>query len=281
MEDRFELVASYWTLSGTLPGSPREYSPYGFRERVEAASRAGFTGLGIWHADLDHIVERTSLAEMRRVLDGAGITRVEVEFLTDWFLDGERKRESDRQKRKLLAAAEALGAKCLKVGDFHRERCPMPRLVESFAALCADALDCGASVVFEPMSAAMIDTLSGAVEMVEGAGAGNGGLLIDLWHMVSLGVSYEEIARIPLRYLASVELDDAPIVRPGVHRDNAGTPRAFCGEGQFDIRGFVDCVTAAGYRGPWGVEIISEELLRMRLPDIARKAYATTLAALS
>ena len=36
MRKQPELLASYWTISGGLPHTDREYSPYDFRERVKA-----------------------------------------------------------------------------------------------------------------------------------------------------------------------------------------------------------------------------------------------------
>ena len=82
-----EILASYWTIcGGAEPHTDHEWSPFGLRERAEAASKAGFTGLGIWHADLVHLKERHQLAEMRHILADNGIRHLELEFLTDWFL---------------------------------------------------------------------------------------------------------------------------------------------------------------------------------------------------
>ena len=139
-----DLVASYWTIAGNArPHSEAEYSPIDFRDRVVAAARAGFKGIGLKEVDLEHTLERRNLKEMRRILDDNGIKHVELEFLTDWFLDGKRKRKSDKTKRMLLTAAEELGARHVKVGDFDMQVIPMPRLIESFAALCADAANHG------------------------------------------------------------------------------------------------------------------------------------------
>src|SRR5262249_48110521 len=104
-----ELLASFWTLAGGgLPHTDREYSTFDFRDRVETAAQVGFRGIGIWHSDLAHILERRSLKEMKQILDDHGIRYVELEFLKDWFLDGDRKKESDREKERLFAAAEVL-----------------------------------------------------------------------------------------------------------------------------------------------------------------------------
>ena len=34
----------------------KEYSTFDFKDRVQAVAKAGFKGMGIWHADLDHIL---------------------------------------------------------------------------------------------------------------------------------------------------------------------------------------------------------------------------------
>src|ERR1700686_2663932 len=105
MANAVELLASYWTIAGgALPHTDKDYSPFDFKDRVESAAKAGFKGFGIWHADLQHVLETRSLKEMKQILDDNGMTHIELEFLTDWFLDGERKTQSDIRKKLLLKA---------------------------------------------------------------------------------------------------------------------------------------------------------------------------------
>jgi len=47
MNSAINLLASCWTISAGLTHSEREYGLFDFKDRVEAASRAGFTGFGI------------------------------------------------------------------------------------------------------------------------------------------------------------------------------------------------------------------------------------------
>jgi len=281
MKQRPELTAAYWTIAGVFPGAGPEYSPYDFQERVEAAARAGFSGMGIWHADLDHILKRRSLKEMKQILDDNGIRYTEVEFLTDWFLDGERKKESDVQKKKLLEAAEALQARQVKVGDFYGRECSMARLIDSFAALCAEAAEHGTRIVFEPMAVSMVHTLKDVLTMVEGAGAKNGGIMLDLWHVLNLGISYEEVGRIPLQYVFGAEVDDGSFKLSAGTRRELIVNRRFCGQGEFDIKGFIGSVEKTGYAGPWGVEIFSEDLLSTPLEELSTRAFNTAMSQFS
>jgi len=276
-----ELLASYWTIcGGAEPHTDHEWSPFGLRERAEAASRAGFTGLGIWHADLLHLRTQHSLPEMRRILDDNGIRHLELEFLTDWFMDGERRRASDTLRRELLEAAEVLGARHIKVGDFYESAVSMPVLVESFAQLCRDAADHGTRIVFEMMPFSVIHTLEDALTLVQGADAPNGGICIDLWHVVKLGVPYERVAAIPKRFLMSIELNDGYREIPQgmtLHEETIGH-RQFCGEGQFDVRGFVERMQSAGYDQPWGIEVLNAAHRKLALGDVTQRAYLTTRA---
>ena len=46
MKQNVELLASYWTIAGgAMPHTDKEYSPFDFKDRVEAAARAGFKGV--------------------------------------------------------------------------------------------------------------------------------------------------------------------------------------------------------------------------------------------
>jgi sugar phosphate isomerase/epimerase len=272
-----ELTVAYWTIAGAFPGVEPEYSRFDFRERVEAAARAGFCGLGIWHADLEHILERGTLPEMKQILSDNGMKYLEIEFLVDWFLDGELKKQSDQRKQKLLSGAGGLRATQIKVGDFYQRKCSMPQIIDAFGQLCQEAAAVGTRVAFEPMGVSMINSLQDCRTMIEGSGAANGGIILDIWHVVNLGISYQEIARWPAKYLFGAEVED------GTFKVSAGSKREpivnrnFCGEGEFDISGFIQAVKKTGYVGPWGVEIFSEELVNKPLGELATRAFNTAI----
>lgn len=272
------LLASYWTISAAFPHTDREYSPFDFQHRVESAARAGFRGFGIWHTDLEHVLEKISLQEMKRIFDDNGIENVELEFLTDWFLEREQRKKSDAQRRLLLQAAEVLRAHHIKVGDFNHTAVAMPRLMEAFRDLCADAANSRTKVGFELMPFAMIDSLEQALLLIEGAGQANGGIVLDLWHLVKLGISYEQVARIPLPYLTSVELSDGTFSAPWSLHEDTINHRRLCGEGEFDVPGFIQAVQRTGYQGPWGIEVLSERLRKLPLDELTTLSFNTTAA---
>jgi sugar phosphate isomerase/epimerase len=278
VQKKIELLASYWTISNGIPHTDREYSPFDFRDRVESAAKAGFKGFGIWHADLEHVLKTRSLQEMKQILNDNGILHLELEFLTDWFLEGERKKQSDICRKLLLDAAEALSAHHVKVGDFFQEKASMPQIIEAFAGLCAEAADRGTAVGFELMPFAMIRTLEDSLKLVEEAGAPNGGICLDTWHILKLKIPFDRLRRIPSQYLTSVELNDGTFDCPWSLHEDTVNHRRFCGEGEFDVPGFIQAVQDAGYDGPWGVEVLSAELREWPLKRLTTAAFRTTMA---
>jgi len=279
MKNDVELIASYWTLAGGAePHTDHEYSLFDFKDRVEACAKVGYKGVGIWHADLVHTLKRRPLTEIKRILDDNGMKHVELEFLSDWFLTGEKKKRSDIVKNELLNAASVLGARHIKVGDFLHTDTPMPQVIESFAGLCRDAADHGTKIVYELMPFAMIDTLQDTLTMLKGAGAKNGGIIFDLWHVVKLGIPYEEVARFPMEYFFGVEINDGTFTAPWDLVEDTVNHRRFCGEGEFDVPGFLDHVWKAGYRGPIGIEVLNKELRKLPLNELVTRSFSTTMA---
>ena len=279
MNKNIELLGSYWTLAvGAEPHTNHEFSTVDFKERVETIARVGFKGVGIWHADLEHTLKKRSLKEMKKILDDNGIRHLELEFLGGWFLDGEEKKESDIERKKLLEAADVLRPHHIKVGHFFKTDATMPRMIESFAALCADGANHGTPIGFELMPFCDIDSVEKALQLVEGAGAKNGGICLDLWHLAKLKIPYERVASIPLKYVTSIEINDGTHECSWSLHEDTINHRLLCGEGEFNPKDFVSKMLKAGYDGPWGIEVLNAELRKKPLEEMANSAFRTTLA---
>jgi sugar phosphate isomerase/epimerase len=274
-----ELLASCWTTAGdAAPLRSHERSPHSLRERVEAASGAGFRGFGLVHADLVAAREEYGLPEMRRIFDAYGILHVELEFLGDWWTSGQRRVASDGVRRDLLTAAEVLGARQIKVSpDLGNERWDPDHWAHEFALLADQASNAGTRVALEFMPMANINTLDAALELVEAADHDAGGLLIDVWHVERSFTPLAKVAAIPRHRLFAVELDDADAEPLGSLLEDTINHRRLCGEGDFDLEGFVQAVRRTGYTGPWGLEIISEEYRRLHLRKAVAAAYETAI----
>jgi len=274
-----DLLASYWTVAiGAEPHTDHEFSTTDFKERVEAIARAGFKGVGIWHADLEHTLKKRSLKDMKKILDDNGVRHVELEFLGGWFLDGEEKKASDVERKKLLDAADVLRPHHIKVGHFFKTQARMPKMIESFATLCADGANHGTLIGFEMMPFCDIDSVEKALQLVEGAGAKNGGICLDLWHIAKLKIPYEKVASMPLKYITSIEINDGTHECPWSLHEDTINHRLLCGEGEFNPKDFVSKMLKTGYDGPWGIEVLNAELRKKPLKEMAESAFRTTRA---
>ena len=273
-----QLLASYFTLAGDhLPLRHNGPSPVDFRDRVEAAGRAGFTGVGLFFTDLPAVIARYGYHGIRAILADNGIVRVEVEALIDWFADGERAALMAGPRALMMQAAEALGAFHIKAGGDMSGDCPMERMTESFAALCDDAALIGTRISVEMIAFSNIHTLQRATALIRAANRPNGGLMLDIWHVERGNVALAEIAALPGSMIFGVELNDSLRQVEGTLFEDTIFRRRFCGEGEFDIPGFVAAVKATGYNGPWGIELLSDEVRSMPLDALARKAFKTTV----
>jgi sugar phosphate isomerase/epimerase len=272
------LIASYWAIAGdTVPGDGSELSPFDFKRRMEVAGRVGFRGAGFVHADLNRIRDSLGWSEARTILAANGIEDVEVEVLEDWFASGERRARSDEIRRDLLAAAAGLGARHLKVvSDMKGGSWPLDGMAEDFAALCKQAEDVGSKVAIEVMPWANLNTIGKGLEVTRAAGADNGGILLDVWHLARGSGATADVALLEGRELISVELEDAAAEPIGTLWNDALNHRLPCGEGCLDIAGFVDAIRRIGYQGPAGVEILSIAHRKLSLEEAAKVAYEST-----
>jgi sugar phosphate isomerase/epimerase len=226
------------------------------------------------------VLETRSLREMKEVFDDNGLRHLELEFLMDWFLDpdDDRRSASDEIRELLFDAANALDAHHIKVGNIPGVAAELSKLTERFGELCVDAAQhTDAKIVYEFMPFdTNVRSVDAALAVVEGAGAANGGIAIDTWHMTKLGIEPDELRRIPPEYLSWVELSDGRLDDMDDLVDETVNHRELPGEGEFDVRAYIETCIEHGYPGPWGVEVLSDELRNNPIDVIFRRAYEAT-----
>ncbi len=276
-----ELANAYWTSAGPVEVHVgREWSLFPFADRCAEASKAGFKGIGLWHADVEHQLESSNLGEMRKALDDNGIALMELEFLWDWMVDeGEESRTAaDRLRRMLFEAAEALGAHHIKAGNIPGVECEMPKLNERYAELCADAAQhTSAKVLYEFMPFDVnVNSVELALDVMKGID--NTGVVIDTWHMSKLGVAPDDLRKFPVEQLGWIELSDGQYEDMEDTLDEVINRRKLPGEGEFDIKGYVRVGLDMGYSEPWGVEVLSEDLRALPIDEMYRRTYESAMA---
>jgi sugar phosphate isomerase/epimerase len=272
-----ELLATCWTSAGDAASDrPDLRSPLTLRERVEAASAAGFRGFGLLSDDLPAAVAEYGLAGIRALLADNDIVVLELEGIPHWWDDGPRRHESDRIRRGVLEAAETLGARHIKVTpDGDAGPWDRGRWAEKFAELATQAHDVGARLGIEFFPWSNVKTLHDGLRLVDDAGHEAGGVVIDAWHVARAHTPMADLASVPLNRIIGVELDDAEEQVVGTLFADTVHRRRYCGEGAFDLSAMITSLRAAGWNGPWGVEILSEEHRSLPVEEALHRAAAS------
>ena len=276
------LLATCWSSAGDAASDRADLrSPVPLRDRIEAAAAAGFTGFGLLSADLPEAERAYGLAGIRSMLADNGMVDLELEDIPYWWDDGPRKRDSDRVRRSLLSAAEALGARHIKVTPDGRNQ-PWERehWAAKFAELAAQADGVGARLGIEFFPWANIGDLHEGLRLVEACGHPAAGVVIDVWHIARAGTPVSDLATVPLERIVGVELDDADEHVIGSLFEDTVHRRRFCGEGDFDLTGMIAALRSAGWNGPWGVEILSDDYVKLPVAtalDLAARSARSVL----
>lgn len=265
------LMCSFHTISGVMPGSASA-SRHSLEQRLAALSSAGFAGY--WFHFRDYLEQRAAGrddAAIAALFDQAGIRYRGVEFLGDWFIETEEARDMEQAA---FSAARAIGAGILNVGaDFHGRGFARSHMVEAFARLCARAEDQGLAVALEFVPWSDVPGLSAALDFMEPA---NAGIVIDAWHVFRGTTTLAELSQIPAEKILCIQVNDAGPAEGPLPEDTQR--RRFCGEGDFDLKGFICALRQTGTETPLSVEVIAREVAAMPLEAAARRSFDTAAA---
>lgn len=267
------LICSSHTISGVMPGGPKA-SRHDFFARVEACAAAGYTGMCLHFRDYaEQRAAGIGDASLKACLDGVGMTERSVEFLTDWFVDGEAGRVARANEEMVIEAASAFGATSINVGsDLQGRGIPRGTLRSRFRALCERAGRSGLSVALEIVAWSDVADIETALEVIDGIP--NAGLVLDSWHIFRGKVPLQDLLKIPPDRVLCVQINDADEKLQG-HLNVDTVHRKLCGQGSFDLQAFCQTLDAAGIKIPLSVEIISPELAAMDLRAAAKASFDT------
>ncbi|MGO8873467.1 MAG: sugar phosphate isomerase/epimerase family protein [Acidimicrobiales bacterium] len=271
--------------SGTLPrGVP-------FADRLAAAVGAGFTTVSLWGRDYQAARnEGLGDADLRAMLDDHGLRVAELDPAW-WWLPGASKADVDLRydteevfrfgERDLFAIADAVGARSLNAVDVFGGTWDLDAAAEAFAALCARASDHGLLVHIEWLPWSKIPDLATALAIVTMAGAPNGGLCVDAWHVTRAGTSLADLAAVPGDLILGVQLNDGSAMAEADLIDATLHHRALPGHGEFDLQGLVRTLVATGTTAPAGVEVFSDALHTLPPAQAAQLAADATRSVLA
>ncbi len=275
-----DLIASYYTTAGVSP-TAGGHSPRPFAERVEAYAKAGYKGIGLHVRDYRALRESGhSDADLVAVLEGNGMVHIEVEFLLNWFADGAAGEQSRRDEDTLYHMANVFGARVMFLGGDLAEGNEMPfeELTRRFSALAQRAASAGVRLGVEPCAWTNIGDLDDALRLVQGSGASNAGLFLDVWHLARRGLDYERLREIDPAMVFGMQLDDMAPEMQGTMAEDCLNNRLLPGQGTADTVRFVRTLLEIGVTCPMSVEIISHAQRALPLAEAARVSFTAARA---
>lgn len=249
-------------------------------EAIRVAASAGYDMVGLrllpaaasGEPDYPLLTDDGLMQEVRAALDDTGVAVGDVEIIrlkaaNDWGLfDRFCDRCAELQARHVLVAGD----------DPERQR-----LTESFARFCGLAASRGLTADLEFMPWTSVPDLASAMQIIDGAGSENGGVLVDALHFDRSPTTLAEIAALPRQRVNYAQLCDGAIpyddTTEGLIRVARGE-RLFPGDGGIDLMGLVGSLPADV---TISVEIPNRALAaRMDARGRAEMAIATTKATL-
>ncbi|MDG4667760.1 sugar phosphate isomerase/epimerase [Mycobacterium sp. 236(2023)] len=273
-----QLVATAWTSAGdTSPMLSPATSPVPVAERLQAIVEAGYVGFGLIADDLLAVRDSIGFAALRDMAADHGLSHIEIELLERWWIPPGRPGHTYDVRGLLFEAARVLNPVFIKIGS---ENGPpltdLAPLVAPLRELADEAARLGTRIAIETMPFSRIATVPMGAELVTAADHLGVGLLVDAWHVFRAGTSLSELdATLPDGMIFGVELDDAAPEVVGTLFEDTVERRLLCGEGAFDLTGLIGLLRAKGFDGPWGVEILSEDLRQLPVRQALQQAADT------
>ncbi len=236
-------------------------------QAVKIAAAAEFRRMSLWvHSPTPQfyapcVVTRANLAEVRRLMDGEGILPCNLEV----FRVGPGT-DVAAYEAALSVGAEAGARSATAIAKDDSEG-----TVETFARLCDLAANYGLRVNVEFLSYRKLSTLQQAVRLVSAAARPNGGVLIDILHLVRSGGSVEEVGRLDRGLINHVQICDGPKAMPVDQLEfESASNRLLPGDGEFPLAAFIAALPTANL----GIEIPRSSVAFANLPPADRVVRA-------
>jgi 3-dehydroshikimate dehydratase len=247
-------------------------------EKLTAAAAAGFDGVELCEPDLQ--ASRLSPAEAGQLAEGLGLHICLYQPFRDFeAVPGHRLRAGLDRAERAFDVMAALGADTLLVcSSTSPEAIDDDSLAASQLALLADRAGArGMRVAWEAMSwATRVSDYRHGWRIVESAAHPALGVCLDSFHILAQRHDPSEIRRIPggkifFAQLAGARMMTLDLLTWSRHH------RCLPGRGDLDVTGFAALLAAAGYRGPWSLEVFSDQLRAAR-PAVAAADCMRSLA---
>lgn len=267
MSKQYPITISSWTLGDKCS----------FEERVCAAKNAGFEGIGLRaETYVDALNEGLFDRDILAVLEKHEMKVTEVEYIVQWA-EEHRSYEQKYKEQLCFHMCALFGVDQINCGLM--ENYSVEYTAQKLRELCHRAQPYTIGV--EPMPYSGLPDVKKAWAVVKEAGCENAKLILDSWHWIRAGQSYDAsvLADVPTEKIVSVQINDvqAHPYAKSILRDESMHDRMLPGTGVGDTAGFVKMIREKGVKpAVMGVEVISDEILSAGADAAAKANFEAT-----
>ena len=230
---------------------------------------------------MDALNEGLFDADLLAILEKYGMKVTEVEYIVQWA-EEHRSYEQKYKEQLCFHMCELFGVDQINCGLM--ESYSVEYTAQKLRELCRRAGKYTIGV--EPMPYSGLPDVKKAWAVVKASGCDNAKLILDSWHWVRAGQSYDlqVLAEVPAGKIVSVQINDvqAHPYAKSILRDESMHDRMLPGTGFGDTVGFVKMLKAKGVEpAVMGVEVISDAILATGVEAAAKANYDATRAVLA
>ena len=254
------------SISGTLP------------EKLSAIAAAGYQGVEIFENDL--LYYTGTPADVRSMADDLGLKITLFQPFRD-FEGGTRAQFAanlERAKRK-FALMHELGCDTLLLCSNVQADCSadVELQIADLRALATLAEQENIRIGYEALAwGTHVNHWYQAWERVKAVDSPALGIVLDSFHILSLGDSLSRLHEVPVDKITFLQLADAPLMKMDVLEWSRHF-RCFPGQGELPLVEFARELTCMGYRGPWSLEIFNDGFRASPNGATAKDGYRSLL----
>lgn len=244
--------------------------PVPLLQKISIAARAGYTGIELWHEDLDEFIRQGGgLPEVSSMLADFGLKVPTTIYMAGWFEAPDSGFEDS-----LAGCARKMEQACRLDAEFIIASPPPGRAdVQLGAARYRRLLELGRSIGVRPSMEFLgfveqVNRIEDAIEILELAADPSGTTILDPFHIFRGGGSMESILLLKSAQIAVSHFNDAPTVPERAGQTDAD--RVLPGDGHLDLKRYVSLLRQTGYDGWLFLELFNEELWRRDPLEVAR-----------
>lgn len=243
--------------------------PDALERKLEAAARAGFTRIELFHDDL--VASGLTPGDLRALCAEHKLELLSLQSLRDVEAEPAARRAfAMTRARRMVDLAAELGARMLVVcANTRPDALDDPaRAAADLAAIADIAAGRGLVVVYEALStSAHVKTYRHAADIVARADRPNLKLALSVAHTLFAGADFSGLTQIDVARLGLVHLADAPDLKMDPHL-LSGNYRLFPGQGDAPLRALMRDLARLGYAGPVSLEIFNDQMRGMSPNEI-------------